>query len=218
MHTKRKATIQDFEKRERLGNDPAKEHEYLEVLNSVDWSADLFEENGKHGIKNALGEVIVPARYEDFATLTDEEIAMGDPIATKKDGKWGILKAGLEEEWLIEPQFDYVGYPSRYLSVRLGDKWGIYDLETGEYKVPVICDQVESHPGMVFVNGIGIYTSEGKTGFIRYDGTITGAIFDEFDMDVDEPVKVKLAGQWGFINDSGQFTTDEDEACFFYST
>jgi hypothetical protein len=214
MEETRRPTPADYLKRNELAQDENQMDEYVDFMNSIDWSSSLIGEEGNHGLKNALGEVIIPVHYEDFAILSDAEISIGDPIATKKDGKWGVLEAGLEEKWLVQPQFDYVGHPARFFSVRLEDKWGIYELETGDYKVPPICDQVEMLPGFVFMNGLGCYTINGKKGLIDDDGQLTAALFDEVDLEPDENVKVRIGSKWGFVNEKGVLTEDEDEAYF----
>ena len=43
--------------------------EYEELVSNYDWSDEVFEENGKKGLKNVKGEVVVPAIYDKYGIL-----------------------------------------------------------------------------------------------------------------------------------------------------
>lgn len=40
--------------------------EYANLMSDYDWLDEEFEENGKKGLKNVKGEIVVPAIYESF--------------------------------------------------------------------------------------------------------------------------------------------------------
>ena len=55
---------------ERVGRDAdnylALMQEQHELMFGYDWYDEVFEENGKKGLRNVRGEVVVPAIYDDF--------------------------------------------------------------------------------------------------------------------------------------------------------
>ena len=54
-------------------NDPnmteALYEEHANLINNYDWYDEEFEENGKVGLKNVKGEVLVPAIYDGIASF-----------------------------------------------------------------------------------------------------------------------------------------------------
>ena len=200
-----------------LENEKQFNDEFMELSNSFDWSAQTFEENGRYGLKSAVGEVLLPANFEDFMTMTGDVLRKGNRIVTQQNGKWGIILADGTGTWTIEPQYDYIGYPHHLTAVCKDDKWGVLDVSTGEFLIPLECDMVYGDRGIMFVNGLGSYKKDGKIGIIRLDGAFTEALYEDTDFEPEGPVKVKLNGQWGFINAQGNFTTDEEDDlwCFY---
>ena len=45
---------------------------YLEIMNNYNWSAELFEQNGKYGLKNWDESLLLPAEFEDFRMMSSE--------------------------------------------------------------------------------------------------------------------------------------------------
>jgi hypothetical protein len=185
-------------------------NEYMDLFNRFDWSAEVFESNGKYGLKNAVGEIIVAPDYEDFMMLSSSDLQTGDWVVAQDKGKWGVLEVDGNGNWMIEPEYDYIGYPNPITHVRKNEKWGVLDINKNEFIIPLECDKVHADMGFMFTNGIAIYEKDGKVGVIIEDGRFTSPIFE----DVDEEngfVKVKHKGEWGYINQEGEFTTSEDE-------
>ncbi len=216
-----KPTPADYEKRRKMeqqidegnSNDDL-ESDYLDMLNSFDWETKTFEKDGKYGLINPLGEILVQPFFEDFMMGSRDELKNGDRVVAMLNGKWGVLVCDRKGSWLIEPEYDFIGYPNTITQVNKNGKWGIIDLSKKAFIIPLECDEVSNDQGFMFVNGIGTFDINGKTGVIRDDGTFTEAIFEEVDGFPDELVKVKLNGKWGYINEQNQFTEDEDEAYF----
>ncbi len=204
-------TQADYEKLLQLEQNDDSDDEYLDWHNRFDWSAEVFEENGKHGLKSALGELLLPAVYDDFMMLTSESLNKGDLVVTQQDGLWGVIVADGKGTWLVEPIYNYIGYPNPITNVCKGKKWGVLNIVTGEFVIPLECDMVHAHSGFMFMAGIGSYEKDGKIGIVREDGSFTDAIFEDVNIDLEDLVRVKLDGQWGFINEQGAFTTDEDD-------
>jgi len=189
---------------------------HMELFNSFDWSAQIFEENGKYGLKSAVGEVLLPARFEDFMIMTGDVLRKGNRIVTQQNGQWGVMIADGTGSWLIEPQYDYIGYPQYLTPVCKDGKWGVLDISTGQYLIPPECDRLEHSRGLLFVNGLSWYEKAGKIGIIRLDGVFTEALFEDTEFEPEGPVKVKFNGEWGFINEKGNFTTDEEDDLWYF--
>jgi hypothetical protein len=91
--------------------------EYLDLMNSFDWGAELIYEGTSVGLKTSLGEVILPPLFEDFRMMTMQELKKGDRDVTQLGGKWGVIIADGTGTWLIKPEFDYIGYPNQVTHV-----------------------------------------------------------------------------------------------------
>ena len=210
-------TQADYDKLLQLEEEKRFNDEYMELFDNFDWSVQTFEENGKYGLKSAVGEVLLPAAFEDFMTMTGDVLRKGDRVVTLHNGLWGVIIADGTGTWMIEPQYDYIGYPQYLTPVCKDDKWGVLNISTGEFLIPLECDSVGADRGLIFVNGLGYYEKDGKTGIIRMDGVFTEAIFEDTDFEPEGPVRVMLNGEWGYINEQGNFTTNEDDDvwCFY---
>lgn len=193
-------------------------NEHLDLLNNFDWSAQIFEENGKYGLRSAVGELLLPADFDDFMTMTGDVLRRGDRVVSQKNGKWGVAVAeGKDTTWHLQPEYDYIGYPNYLTAVCKEGKWGIINISTGQYLISPECDMVHTDNGILFVNGLASYEKNGKIGIIRMDGAFTEAIFQETDFEPEGPIRVMLNGGWGFINKHGNFTTEEEDDlwCFY---
>ncbi len=187
------------------------EMEYIDFLNSIDWESEIFMVGDHCGLKNALGEVILAPKYDDMAILSGIETSKNDYVSVNQNGKWGVAIADGEGTWIIQPEFDYIGIPNNLTHVYKDGKWGVLNLEEGNFLIPVECDSISHEYGFLFVNGLAIYTKNKKIGVINDRGEFTDAIFDEVDW-AEGAVKVLFNGEWGFIDANNQFTLDEDEA------
>lgn len=187
---------------------------YLEIMNNYNWSAELFEQNGKYGLKNWDGSLLLPAEFEDFRMMSSEFNKSGDRIIAQVEGKEGIaLMNGNDWAWVIKPEFDYISYPNSIVAVNKDGLWGIYDTSSGEYLVNPDLEEVFLHGGgFLFVNGIGIFRKGDKYGVINENLNISELDFDEVSMDYDGLLRVRQYDKWGYVNEDGKFEEDEDLA------
>ena len=65
--------------------------EFHSLIEQYDWSDEIFEDNGKKGVRNIKGEILVPAMYDDFA-FTGYYYSHLVNVAAVKDGKMGLVK------------------------------------------------------------------------------------------------------------------------------
>jgi hypothetical protein len=199
-----------------LNNDYSEEanDRFLEIMNNYNWSPELFEENGKYGLKNWDGSLLLPAQFDDFRMMSSALHNAGDRILAIIDGKEGIaLMNGTDWAWVIKPDFDFISYPNSIVAVKKEALWGIYDTSSGEYLVNPDLDDIFIHGGgFLFVNGIGILRKGDKFGVINDNGDISQLDFDEVSIDFDGLLRVRQGDKWGYVNEAGTFEEDEELA------
>lgn len=195
----------------------SKQDELLDLLNSYDWSCEVFEENGKYGLKSCVGKVLLPAKFDNFKALANVHVNEGQKMVAMQDGKYGILRADGIGKWIVAPEFDEIGYPNIITSVYKDGKWGVINTSSGELIIPAELDLIYGGNDFIFNNGMAYFEKDGKVGVMNEDVEFTEAIFDEAEPDEHGVIVVKLNGKEGFIDENGQFTEDEDEAWFMES-
>lgn len=101
---------------------------------------------GKYYILNQMGEKITENSYDYIKAFESEQ-----PTAYKENNKWGFLTA--DGEKYIKPSFDDAKpFCNGYAPVKIGEKWGIIDLEGNIIVVPQYYDiQLVHENGEVFI-------------------------------------------------------------------
>ena len=188
--------------------------ELIELHNQYDWSAEVFEENGFYGLKSCLGELLIPAKFQDFKLLSAENVSRGNKVVAYDNFKLGIIRADGFGDWLVKPEYDAIGYPNALTSVRINDKWGVLDTNTGELVLPVVYDKIYNGNSFMFMNGIAYLVKNEKYAVMNIYGEYTEAIFDDAVPNENGTIEVTIAGLEGYIDKNGQFTTDIDEAYY----
>lgn len=95
---------------------------------------EVFTEEGLKGMKDALGEIVVPATYD---TIGDFPITEGLATVSKRD-KWGYInRRGIEVVPCIYDRADDFEYG--YGAVVMDGKFGVVD-ENGQTIVPLVYD------------------------------------------------------------------------------
>ncbi|MBE0675469.1 MAG: WG repeat-containing protein [Bacteroidales bacterium] len=195
--------------------------EYMDFINSFDWDTDVIRRKGKHGLKNPLGEIILPPIFENLKLLSARrgkagELKKGGWVVACMDGKWGVAVADGKGTWIVKPEYDYIGYPNDITFFQKDDKWSIMKVSTGEFLVKD-CEEVPSWNGFMFMNRVATYKKDGKWGVMMDWGAMTEPIFDGVGGDTDDgPVEVIYNGINGYINKENAFTMDEDEGYYRY--
>ena len=179
-----------------------------QINTEYNWFDMPFEENGRMGIKDALGKVIVPAKFDDYIeTYTPffrsgamPMIINGKAVLVKTDGSGDVLP-GTECDKIFLMPF------SPYFALYKGDKFAIF-ASNGKMFVDFVCDNCTE-----FSNGLAVYTANGKEGAIYNNGAVLPAKFDEFGSpELDSFLCVRVGEEWGYVDKDDNFTTDEEEA------
>jgi hypothetical protein len=187
----------------------------IEFLNTYNWENEIFDRDGLKGLKNCIGEQIIAPIYEDFKFLISATSQTGDYIVTKHKGKWGVLGTdGKEGVWIIEPIYEYVSFPNRYVICVKEDKWGVFDSCDNTWLIPLELDSITTNEGFLFCNGVAFFKKDGKEGILLSTGEFTAPIFDEIDYDIETPIRARIGDEWGFVTENGTLTQDEDEAYY----
>lgn len=111
---------------------------YDSIIHAVSESNYLMvRKNGKEGIINFDGEILLPLEYEAVSKSINENL-----FPVKKDGKWGLVKT--TGEWKIKPSYSYL-YPlnDMLLSYKsVGNTKGVVNLK-GKKITDAIFDRIE---------------------------------------------------------------------------
>lgn len=166
-----------------------------------------FEDNGMMGVKDAAGDVLVPAKFDDIAyTFTD--IFRGTAVAVVKAGKMALVKPDGQGTMLTDFVYDSIQFQDGFYFLVKEGKFGLAT-SGGHVVVPAEQDEV-FYP----LNDLVVFTKDGKNGFAMLTGLITEAEYDDYELMDSEYLKVFKDGMAGYIDANGNFTEDEDELFF----
>jgi hypothetical protein len=169
---------------------------YLEIRNKYNWATALYFEGQKYGLKKWDETVLLPAVFDDFKLLTSSELDFGDRVVAIINNKEGVVLIGQNTwSWVLEPEYDYITYPSDIVALRTNNKWGIYNLSQQQFIIPGHCDSIVLQNGFLFCNGIGQYQVGERWGVIDQSGAFITPLYDEVDDSEEGSVKVRIGEQ-----------------------
>lgn len=216
-----KATEKEFAKRaelaSRLNENPNDElnMENLKFLNSYRWDPEILEENGKVGLQDILGNLMVPALFDDLLFMP-AMVKYHKVVAAQINGKWGLVANDGSGRYITNFDYDWIApIAGPLVIVKKNGKWGYLEHSGVPFgKIEYDSIYVDRN-GYSFVNGYSVFTKNPLWGIT--DGeNITKAEFDEIEyFDLDNWVKVVKDGVYGFIDQNGKFTIDEEEANWY---
>lgn len=182
-----------------------------ELEESYDWFNIPFTDpsTGKMGMKDVSGQLVVPAKYDDFAEFRSYMHSPYAPVIVIKDGKFGIVKGDGSGQELCACKYDYIG--SIYGTALYKASW---DGAVDRFGViaangNIICPNILTSYYEPF-NGILIIESEKKLGVIDLD-TYQCVLpeYDDLDADPDELIVFHKDGKEWYITDEGERITKE---------
>ena len=177
--------------------------EYCDTISKYDWYDEVFEENGKKGMKDVKGNIVVPAIYDDFC-LPEPYFYKSFPVGAKKDGKVALVKR--DGTGAPQTEFEY-HYVERIPLTAIYAVWKSDDLKHfalmagGEVFTPYEMDAY----GDVCDGAIRL-AADGKIGMLAYELGLT-YIKPEYDDIYDEG----LGEYFVFVKDGkeGRVTLDK---------
>lgn len=210
MTQKKKPTLEQIQEFRRIYKTAVTSEDYDKVnafTEEYDTFTCAFEENGMMGVKDAAGDVLVPAKFDDIA-YTFADIFRGTAVAVVKAGKMALVKPDGQGTMLTDFVYDSIQFQDGFYFLVKEGKFGLAT-SGGYVVVPAEQDEV-FYP----LNDLVVFTKDGKNGFAMLTGLITEAEYDEYELMDSEYLKVFKDGMAGYIDASGNFTEDEDEMFF----
>ena len=117
-------------------------------ISSLAGQYQLFEENGRVGMKDEQGAVVIPAAFEALGWSDKSFSVIENVTGYRLNSKWGLIN--LKKEKITQPLYDEL-YPvaGAYLVARkkinaVQTKSGCLNLK-GEIKIPFVYDGIEVH-------------------------------------------------------------------------
>ena len=185
----------------------------------------VYEEDGKVGIKDLEGNILVPALFDAIPELyvnrhIDDgwgQLSWCYPVV--KNGKHYLYMLPIRknpEGGLLTKQegydriYRYYGLRIAYFVCERNGKKGLLDPYMSRECIP--CEMDEIYDSLDF-DGCIPFKKDNKWG-LYFGGAATAPIFDELNICSEEYARVRLANQWGWIDENAKFTTDQSAAFF----
>lgn len=202
-------TIDDLKKYEKMipNSKGYRNYEY-----NYDWFHREFEENGKKGLKDAVGNILVPPIYDGFSEFYTYNSYCSWPIpACNSDGKYALVKKDGSGIPITNFEYDSIEIEPLsgwYITSKNGKK-GIV-LETGKVLLPCQYDDFT----LFFYKDIIDILLDGKHGLLKFNGLYIEPIFDKigrYKKGNEYLVYVQFKEKNGFLDQSGNFI--EENIC-----
>ena len=201
------------------GDEIIRQYDQFEEM-ALDMRDEVFEENGKQGLRRVTGELLIPAIFDsiperyDYISQIKPEVQMLQSVPVIVDGRCALCKIDgkgtLLTDFAYDKIFRYFYGSSNLFVVERNGKKGLLDDCDGEIVVP--CEMDEFYEQMD-TDGIIPYNQGKKWGMVHFDVN-TGAIFDDIDIRSEQYAKGKIGDEWYFVKWDGKPTKNEDEAWF----
>lgn len=165
--------------------------DFLEMLQNQSFVKATID--GKTGILDVSGKVVVPMEYDYVGRMSE------DMIVVCKDGKFGCFD---KDGSLVVPlEYDEIReYAGGMARISYKGKFGFID-KKGEMVVAPFSDEVEN-----FSEGCTLVTIKNKVGFVNLDGEwLTVPMFDAGGSFSGGYAYLSQAGKYGYIDKSGEF-------------
>ena len=199
----------------------------------LDMRYQVFEENGKRGLRHPSGYVVVPPLFDDIAEQYDALGKRWGPtfaVPVIRDGKYALYVMGRpqDQEFQEEPltdqekygklvtEFEYdnmykfFGTPGFFIVEKDGKK-GVLD-SGGNIIVPIEQDEIYEQ---MDTDGCFPFICNGKWG-VSCHGKTTDAEFVDVIIQSEDFVRVKIEGDdtYYYLDDYGNLTSKRHEAFF----
>lgn len=168
-----------------------------------------FVENGKYGVKDNSGNVLIPAMFDEIGTLWSEEYKKS-PCIVYIDDKAGLVSPDGKGTMLVECKYKYgraIEWSKFYAFQDMDGNWGVIGSD-GKTYVPFKYDSIsqEKCDGYIF------FEKGDKCGvFATNYNLVTDAIFDDIiEGAADEYLKMEKDGKEGYVTVDGLFISCED--------
>ena len=199
----------------------------------LDMRYQVFEENGKRGLRHPSGYVVVPPLFDDIAEQYDALGKRWGPtfaVPVIREGKYALYVMGrpqdqefqkeplterekygkLVTEFIYDNMYKFFGTPGFFIVEKDGKK-GVLD-SGGNIIVPIEQDEIYEQ---MDTDGCFPFICNGKWG-VSCHGKTTDAEFVDVIIQSEDFVRVKVEGDdtYYYLDDYGNLTTKRHEAYF----
>lgn len=195
----------------------------LRDYNTLLFVNEVFEQDGKYGVRHEALGVIIPPIYDEIDEIILYEEFSNWMYAAKKNGKYGIVKGDGKGTVVYPFEFDALEYAE---SVSFGnlvlkdDKWGAIAFAHGKIIeiIPIEYDRLTSVKDYKGYDNLEMLLLEkdGKVGLFFF-GNIVPPIYDEISIPSAMGwVRARIKNKWYYIDSDFQPTEDVNKAFLLY--
>lgn len=192
--------------------------------------------NGRWGLADASGELVIPCEYDKISTYSGgEAIAKKDGVISGIDadgnrvallheaaddfGNYNENRLGLKTEdgWLLADGEFHTGtvclealgmYSDGGAPAKLDGKWGILNAGGSEWLLSAEYDEIiQDELGRAYKDG-AVFVKRGEQVLLLVEGEQVGDIYEDARPFADGWAAVKKNGKWGFIDREGTVQID----------
>ena len=189
------------------------------------------KKDGRWGLANAAGEIVIPCEYDWISTYSNgEAIAKRDAVISGIDSSANrvallhgdastfsnfaenCLGLKTKDGWLLangefhtgSTYFEELGmFSDGGAPAKMDGKWGILDVSGGDWLIaPEYDDIIRDELGRSYRNGT-VFVRSGAQVFLLVDGEQVGEAYEDARPFADGWAAVKKNGTWGFIDREG---------------
>lgn len=173
-------------------------------IGNMAWFDVPFTENGKQGVMDCWGNVLIPAMFEKCSPEDMQPYL----IPVRNGEKWGFAFRDGSNKDNVELKYDRIDSWANYFIVSINDKVGIVG-PSCEIVIPIEMDDLTlmSHAG-IFVT-----KKNYKYGFRFNNGKYIEPVVDEISFPVRkkwqkkyEPVRFRIGEEWYYLTEEGEWT------------
>lgn len=181
------------------------------LYSGYDWMDETFVENGKMGVKDVCGEILVPAMFDNIVYVYSYMLKKihARPYVVMNDDKMGLVASDGTGSMIVPCEYEYL-YPVMFCTLFIAKKDGkigvmIYN---GKLLAPIEHDEIYFND-----EAYATLIKYGKKGFVSLNDWIyVKPEYDEIDYDCLEPVKFIKDGKTYYIGESGKRYEDIDDS------
>lgn len=212
------------------------QNDLFEDVTAICNGAIQVKSNGRWGLANAGGELVIPCEYEKVSTFSNgEAIVKKDGVISGVDadnnrvallhedvidfGNYNENRLGLKTEkgWILSDGEFHTG--SVYLEelgtfcdggapAKVDGKWGIINTAGNEWLVPAEFDDIiQDELGRAYKDET-VFVKKGDQVLLLVDEEIVGDPYEDARPFADGWAAVKKNGKWGFIDQEGTVQID----------
>ncbi len=172
----------------------------------------VFRTEDREGLYDADLRRVVPARHEKILCWEGLE---GQGVAVRSGGKWGLVRPGGGDEFLLPFEHDLLQKWNGLIEARKGGQIALFDA-AGKARLPWDAGATEiPNPLLGMVNGFGKLVCQGKAGLIDGEGAVRlPCLFEDVGIFSDGLVPARQDGKWGYVALDGAWAIEPrfDEA------